>query len=275
MEVIDYIVPISVALGLTLIHFIGEKISERMRKWHFQLESLGAGLMVGILFLELLPQIFVGHETALGLFIYIPLLAGFTIIALIEKIIYKRILKDNPTTPIKLHAQDEHGKQKQTLDSFVEYEKDITEIDCIVPEHNTIFEAIALVTHSLMIGILIALVFYENNLEVAFIIMIPFAIRAFTIAFSAEQIIGDLKEKPERVFRIITFVDLTLGALIGVFLVFNEVVFFTVFAFALGLVLFTVIRDMIPLGKKGKPMFFLIGVVFAIGIFLVTELVLH
>lgn len=275
MDVVNTIVPISVAIGLTLIHFIGEKISERMRKWHFHLESLGAGLMVGILFLELLPQIFVGQETALGLYIYIPLLAGFTIIALIEKIIYKRILKDNPTTSIKLHAQDEHDKQKQTLDSVVEYKKNLAEIDCIVPEHNAVFEAIALVTHSMMIGILIALVFYENNLEVAFIIMIPFAIRAFTIAFSAEQIIGDLKEKPERVFRIISFVDLTLGALIGVFLVFNEVVFFIVFAFALGLVLFTVIRDMIPLGKKGKPMFFLIGVIFAIDIFLITELVLH
>ncbi|MHA1185394.1 MAG: hypothetical protein ACTSSK_00755 [Candidatus Heimdallarchaeota archaeon] len=52
MEVLDVIIPLSVALILTLIHFIGEKISERMRRWHHHLESLGAGLMVGILFLE-------------------------------------------------------------------------------------------------------------------------------------------------------------------------------------------------------------------------------
>ncbi|MHA1353910.1 MAG: hypothetical protein ACTSR1_01895, partial [Candidatus Heimdallarchaeota archaeon] len=69
MEVLDVIIPLSVALILTLIHFIGEKISERMRIWHHHLESLGAGLMVGILFLELLPHIITGYDTKLGLFI--------------------------------------------------------------------------------------------------------------------------------------------------------------------------------------------------------------
>ena len=59
MEVLDVIIPLSVALGLTLLHFLGEKISERMKNWHHHLEGLGAGLMVGILFLELLPQIII------------------------------------------------------------------------------------------------------------------------------------------------------------------------------------------------------------------------
>ena len=275
MDAVDILVPLAVAISLTLIHFIGEKISEKMRKWHFHLESLGAGLMVGILFLELLPQIFIGQETALSFYIYIPLLAGFTIIALIEKIIYKRILKSNPATPIKLHAHDKHDREANELEPVIEYEKNITEIECIVPEHNAVFEAIALVTHSVMIGILIALIFHENSLEVAFIIMIPFVIRAFTIAFSAEQIIEDLKEKPQKIFRIISIIAMTIGALAGVFLVYSEVTFFIVFAFALGLVLFTVIRDLIPLGKKGKPAFFLIGIIFTIGIFLLNELVLR
>ena len=126
-----------------------------------------------------------------------------------------------------------------------------------------------------MIGILVSLIFFENNLEVAFIIMIPFVLRSFTVAFSAEQIMGDLPKKPRKVFRIVSFISLTLGALIGVFLVLNVIVFYVFFAFALGLVLFTVIRDLIPLGKKGKPVFFLIGVLFTIGIFLLNELVLH
>jgi len=275
LEVLDVIIPLSVALGLTLLHFLGEKISERMKKWHHHLESLGAGLMVGILFLELLPQIIVGYDTSLGAYIFIPLLVGFTIIALVEKIIYKQILKDNPVTPIKLHEHEEKEGEENSIETMVEYKKGITDIECIIPEQNAVFETIALIIHSLMIGILVALIFFENNLETAFIIMIPFVIRAFTVGFSTEHIMEDLEKKSKKIFRIINFISLTLGALIGVFLVFNEIAFFVFFAFALGSVLFAVIRDMIPLGKKGKPLFFILGILFTIGIFLLSELVLH
>ncbi|NHJ48585.1 MAG: hypothetical protein FK733_12440 [Asgard group archaeon] len=284
MSAWDYIVPIAVVLGLTLIHFLGERISKNMRKWHFHLESLGAGLMVGILFLELVPQLFVGIDILQAngidskyvyIAIFIPLLTGFVIIALVEKIIYKRILKGFPVTPLKLHTHHEDIVEEQTLDNKAEYEKDITEIDCIVPEYNAVFEANALVTHGLMIGILVALVFHESSLEVAFIIMIPFIIRAFTIGFSAEQIMEDLSDKPEKAFRIISFLTPILGVVVGIFLVFNDLAFFIIYAFALGVVLFGVIRDLIPLGKKGKPGFFIIGVVFTVGIFLLNDLVLQ
>lgn len=273
--VLDVVLPVSVALVLTLLHFTGEKIGTKMKKWHAQLESLGAGLMVGILFLELLPQVVVG-STILGVYIYIPLLSGFVFIALLEKIVYKKILHSNPSSHVKMSVNNkDNTKENQDLDSAFEYEKDITEIECIVPEQNAIFEAIALITHSLMIGILVALIFSENAIEISFIILIPFFIRAFTIGFTTEQIMENLNKKPEKVFRILGLISPTFGALFGIFLVFNEIAFFIIFAFALGLVLFTIIRDMIPLGKKGKPVFFLLGVIFTICIFLLNELVLN
>ena len=273
--VLDVVLPVSVALVLTILHFTGEKIGTKMKKWHAQLESLGAGLMVGILFLELLPQVVVG-STILGVYIYIPLLSGFVFIALLEKIVYKKILHSNPSSHVKKSVNNkDNTKENQDLDSAFEYEKDITEIECIVPEQNAIFEAIALITHSLMIGILVALIFSENAIEISFIILIPFFIRAFTIGFTTEQIMENLNKKPEKVFRILGLISPTFGALFGIFLVFNEIAFFIIFAFALGLVLFTIIRDMIPLGKKGKPVFFLLGVIFTICIFLLNELVLN
>jgi hypothetical protein len=286
LTALNYILPIIITLGLTLIHFIGEKISEHMRKWHFHLESLGAGLMVGILFLELIPQIFYGIDVFLSLgidieiayiYIFIPLLSGFVVIALVEKIIYKKILRDFPTTPVKLHSHEDDIDREQNLEVKPEYEKDISDIECIVPEYNAVFEAIALVTHGLMIGILVALVFFENqdDLAIGFLIMIPFIIRAFTIGFSAEQIMADLPIKPGRIFRVISFVIPVLGATIGIFLVFNELAFFIIYAFALGLILFGVIRDLIPLGKKGKPGFFILGVIFTVGIFLLNQLLLR
>jgi hypothetical protein len=128
-----------------------------------------------------------------------------------------------------------------------------------------------------MIGILVALIFFENqnDLGIGFLIMIPFVIRAFTIGFSTEQIMEDLPKKPGKVFRVISFVTPILGATAGIFLVFNELAFFIIYAFALGLVLFGVIRDLIPLGKKGKPGFFILGVIFTIGIFVLNQLLLR
>ena len=273
--VLDVVLPISVALTLTALHFIGEKISTKMTKWHAQLESLGAGLMVGILFLELLPQVLIG-STILDAYIYIPLLAGFVFIALLEKIVYKKILRSNPSSQIEASTKgNENEKSNGQFNSAVEYEQGITDIECIVPEQNAIFEAIALITHSLMIGILVALIFSENPIEISFIILIPFFIRAFTIGFTSEQIMEDLNPKPEKIFRVISLITPAIGAFFGIFLVFNEVAFFIIFALALGLVLFTIIRDMIPLGKKGKPIFFLLGVIFTVGIFLLNELVLN
>jgi hypothetical protein len=282
MEAIDFIVPISVTIILTLLHFIGERISQNMRKWHYHLESLGAGLMVGILFLELLPQIFVGidllHNTngikleIVYITVFIPLLVGFVVIALAEKVIYMKILKGFPYTPLKMHS---HEKVEDDFEKKIEYEKELTDVECIVPEYNAVFEANALITHGLMIGIIIALIFHESTLSVGFIIMIPFLIRAFTVGFSAEQIMEDLADKPEKIFRILSFLTPIIGVVIGIFLVFNDLAFFIIYAFALGVVLFGVIRDLIPLGKKGKPGFFIIGVIFTVGIFLLNELVLQ
>ncbi|RKX39305.1 MAG: hypothetical protein DRP23_05240 [Thermotogae bacterium] len=56
----------------------------------FQTSEFWRVIMVGIIFLELLPQIVTGQEH-LDKYIYLPFLFGFTVIALIEKIIYKRI----------------------------------------------------------------------------------------------------------------------------------------------------------------------------------------
>ncbi|MHA1212188.1 MAG: hypothetical protein ACTSSH_06985 [Candidatus Heimdallarchaeota archaeon] len=186
MSHLEWILPMVIAISIPFIHFLGEKISEHLKKWHDHLLSLGAGLMVGIIFLELLPQITIGEEF-LGIYIYIPLLIGFTLIALIEKIVYKSFYKKNPTTSVN-HKQNSIKENEINI----VYEKEIVDIECIDPTYHSIFEAIALVTHGLMIGFLIAIIFdeqaFQENWLFILIILIPIIIRAFTLGFSSEQI---------------------------------------------------------------------------------------
>ncbi|NHJ41082.1 MAG: hypothetical protein FK731_13705, partial [Asgard group archaeon] len=270
-DVFDFIIPIAMALVITLIHFIGEKISEHMKSFHFQLQSFGAGLMVGIIFMELLPHIATGQEH-LDEFIYIPFLFGFTIIALVEKIVYRRLLKKqnfNQTSSNNQNQLTENSSNIKTKDDFYNN----SEVECISTEQNALFEGVAFISHGLVIGLLIALIFetYEN---IGYIVLIPFFIRALTLAFSTEQVLEELTARKARIIRIISSFTPTLGALIGIFMVFNKILLYTFFALTIGLILYIVVRDMIPLGKKGKPLYFILGVLLAIVIFLIFELVI-
>ena len=270
---------IAIAIALTLIHFLGEKISERLHKFHIPLESLGAGLMVGIIFLELLPHISAAEEH-LAHYIYIPFLLGFTLIAIIEKIVYKGFIhkgrkkiasKTNTEKVESLEKIEEDGNDLQEINKVR-----IEDFECISPDQNALFESIALVSHGFVVGLLISFIF-DSFWEIAFILMIPFFIRAFTISFSAEQIMEVVNPKPRKILKILSLITPTFGAIVGV-LIFefsSEIIFFIIFAVFLGLLLYIVIRDMIPLGKKGKPLMFLLGVSFAIGLFLIFELLIE
>ncbi|MCK5297910.1 MAG: hypothetical protein KAJ76_03315 [Candidatus Heimdallarchaeota archaeon] len=274
MKLLLWLGPLASSIGIILTHIFGEWISEHMNKWHHQLESLGAGLMIGIIFLELLPQITVG-ESHLGFYIYIPLVIGFTIIALVEKIVYKTILNKNPTTP-KVTKQSEETK----ITNDLEYEKDLAEVECIVPEYHAVFEGVALITHGLVLGILITIIFNEETFNASWLlllfVLLPLFIRSFTLAFSAEQILGDIHGRKKKVIRYLSYLTPFVGASLGIIFVYVEssIALFTIFALVLGLVLFLVVRDMIPLGKKGKPVFFLIGIIITLGTFLISELLI-
>jgi zinc transporter ZupT len=261
------------AIAISLVHFLGEKISSNLRKYHDHLESFGAGIMVGIIFLELLPQIAIGEEY-LQEFIYIPFLFGFIIIALVEKFIYRRIIKNQLQAYqeslefVKLEEEVEKNENQEVINAIME-----KDFECIIPEQNALFEGVAFVTHGFVIGILITLIF-ETNWNLAFIVIIPFYIRAFTISFSAEQILDEISDTKEKIIRILSFVAPVVGAIIGIILLLNKIIFYIVFALSLGIILYVVTRDMIPLGKKGKPLFFSLGAIIALGIFLIFKLLL-
>ncbi|MCK5159175.1 MAG: hypothetical protein KAR08_08460 [Candidatus Heimdallarchaeota archaeon] len=200
---------------------------------------------------------------------------GFTIIALVEKIVYKTILNKNPTTP-KVTKQSEETK----ITNDLEYEKDLAEVECIVPEYHAVFEGVALITHGLVLGILITIIFNEETFNASWLlllfVLLPLFIRSFTLAFSAEQILGDIHGRKKKVIRYLSYLTPFVGASLGIIFVYVEssIALFTIFALVLGLVLFLVVRDMIPLGKKGKPVFFLIGIIITLGTFLISELLI-
>ncbi len=107
------------------------------------------------------------------------------------------------------------------------------------------------------------MVLFETYGEVAYFVLIPFFVRSFTITATLGHVVDKIGSKFNRIVQIITPI---VGTLLGLLLIQNKMVMYLVFSLTMGLILYIVVRDMIPLGKEGKPIFFIIGVIFTIGI---------
>jgi zinc transporter ZupT len=216
---------------IILIHFIGKLLAEKIEKFHAELLSFGAGLMIGTFFLEIMPHISIGTNY-LGKFIYIYLLIGFMTIHLFEKLVF------------------------QNAASEIELAKDVI-----------LFEEVGLATYGLVIGVIIA-VFFEAYGNLAFLMLIPLFFRAFAISTSADHIVEGIQNKFITTFQ---FFAPIIGTLSGLFLIQNKVFLFSILSVVTGFILYIVVRDIIPIGKGGRPIYFLAGTVFTIAVTLFFE----
>ncbi len=207
-------------------------ISEHIEGFHIALLSFGTGLMVGTFFLEILPQLAVG-ETYLSHSIYVTFLIGFILIHVLEKLVYQ-------------HAAGESELERDT----------------------TRFEASGLVAHGLLVGIIIT-VFFEAYGDLAYFILSPFFVRAVVISVYSKHVNEKIGSGLNRFLQVMGPV---VGTFVGFLLIANKTQLFLVFSVTTGLILYIVIRDMIPIGKEGKPFYFVVGASITIAASLILEL---
>jgi zinc transporter ZupT len=227
-----FVNPLIAACLLAFLHYCGKFFSEHIERFHTELLSLGAGLMISTFFVEILPHLSFG-EMYLGHFVFIFFLIGFVSIHILEKFFYQR-------------ASNIEMLEKEKIE----------------------FEAAGLVAYGLIIGIVIVVLF-ETYGEVAYIVLVPFFVRSFTITATLGHVIDKIGSNFNQIIQIIAPIA---GALLGLFLIQNKLIMYLIFSITMGLILYIVVRDMIPLGKEGKPIFFIIGIILTIGISLLIEI---
>lgn len=113
-----------------------------------------------------------------------------------------------------------------------------------------------------MVGFVLVLTFklasYTN-----YLIFIPFLLHTVSSSMSLEHIRARIKTEVNKFFlNISTF----LGALFAHFSQLGTFWYYTLFAFFLGALLYISVRDMLPGGKRGNPLMFLIGFLLTIGV---------
>lgn len=223
-------IAIVIAFLLTVIHFFSKKISKIIESHHINITSFSAGMFITLIFLEFLPRMTLGLEY--GAPVFLVLTFGFILFHLSEKYLYQ------------------HIKDKKIL------LKDLAEL------HN-----IGFFINHLMVGFVLVLVFELTKSYTNYLIIVPFLLHTISSSMSLEHIRRRIRTKFN---KILLSTSTFLGALFAYLIELDFFWHYTLFAFFLGSLFYISIRDMLPHGKKGNPLMFLIGSLLTIGIFSVV-----
>lgn len=162
--------------------------------------------------------------------IFFFLLIGFLCMHFIEKILYKRV------------------KNKQKL-----------------LEDLKIAHIVGFGLDNFLVGFIIATL-AKTDIIIALELSIPFFFQMLTSSISLDSIDVRLKS---RFSKILLSILPLMGAIIGILMELDDFLTQTVLAFTLGILLYMVVRDVIPQGKRGSPLLFFIGNVISIILWIV------
>jgi len=218
---LDFLV-ILFALVLTAVHYFSGVYSKPIEKWHSKIISFSAGLFIAFIFLYILPEVFAGVEI-LGDTIFLLLLLGFVIFHVAEKYIYQ------------------HVKNKD------EMLKDLAGI-----------HTMGFFLNHFVVGMLLYFSTDPDKGILGILVFLPLLLHTLSSSLSLNHIDRHFNSRP---LSILIAFSPVFGALFAMLLQINVGVHYTFYSFAIGALLYIVVRDMLPQKGEGKPIFFIIGLV--------------
>ncbi len=217
---------IAIIFGLliSITHYFSEIICQRCRtgKEYSPLFSFSAGISTTYIFLHLFPKFSIGAAET-SQYLFISVLAGFVILHLVEKYIYQ-------------HSPEEKLLRELALEDSV----------------------ISFIYH-IFIGIVIVSLFSQSFTEGLLFSMIVLLYTSIsTLPVDAPKINS---------MRVAVASSTLIGVLLASFVLKDitpasqPMVYYSLMGFIIGALSFTVTRHSLPHGKKGSPLYFILGVV--------------
>ena len=218
---------ILLGLALSIIHFFSESYALKTEKYHSEFVSLSSGLFIAFIFLFLLPEAFTGIE-AIGNRVFFLILMGFVFFHLSEKYIYQHV-KDKRERMMELAGVHAAGF---FIDHFV-------------------------------LGMTLFFVFNLVGFGGGLIVFMMLLFHTISSAVSLNHIDEYFNKKP--IVNLVLSSSPLFGVLFAIILNPTKELYYAFFALAIGGILYVVIRDMLPYGKEGKPLFFFLGFLISLG----------
>ncbi|MEK6922541.1 MAG: hypothetical protein AABX08_01940 [Nanoarchaeota archaeon] len=211
------------ALVFGLVLCIAHYLSEdfHYHKNKWKIISFGAGVMLSYLILDLFPRLYLG-VSFLNNFIFLLVLLGFALLHLIEKYIYQHTAKNKKLKELRL-------------------------------THSAIF-----FVYYAIIGIILKNI-TDASLVDGFLLFLPLVFHTTLGAASLNEIHHTIIKN--KLVRLLLSSSPLIGVLIASFFSISPIVNHLLIAFISGVLLFIVIREVIPKESQGDPLDFLLGMI--------------
>ncbi len=219
---------------LVAVHWFSEQFAAHVERFHAQLVSFSAGLFIAFIFLVLLPELVEG-ASLMGEKVFVFLLAGFVLFHVMEKYIYQ------------------HVKNK----------------DVLLRELAEVHAAGFFIDH-FVVGAALFFAINSPQIELGFLLFIPLFLHTISSGISLTHIDEHFQN---RIISITLAASPLIGALFAFLLNPARHIFLAIFAFVVGALLYVVIRDMLPEGSKGNPLFFVLGLILSLAMFMAAGIV--
>jgi len=230
----DIYTALGLGLLLGIIHYFSENIRPKNALKEYRLISFAAGISISYLFLDLLPHT---YEAAIHLneWIFVFLLLGFSLFHLMEKFIYKHADQDKLARELK---------EIHSVTFFVYY---------------------------FLIGIVL-----KDKLQTSFFdgifFLIPVSLHAALSTASLSRIHGEIRESMW--IKLILSFSTFLGVLFAILFLIPIVINNILISLIAGILLYIIIKEFLPEKEKGQPMFFVLGILMFLTIYIFINKIL-
>jgi hypothetical protein len=216
------VIPLALVFLLSLAQFFSDRINIERSKYKEYFVSFAASIAITYLLFSLLPE---AYGSSSGAVLFIPLILGFVLIHLIEKIFYRKYAPRYSLNKVKTY-------------------------------HDELHAAILFVYHFVIGVVLIKIL--DADLVSGLLFLLPLLL--FTTIGNLSVHHAYLKESPYR--RLALASSTLLGALFSTSALVTPTLEHILFNFTAGILLFIVVRESLPQPKEGKSTVFVAGVVF-------------
>ncbi len=222
--------PFILAVVLSLLNWFAEQLGPRVEKHHANLLSYSAGLALAYVFVFLLPEIVDGSRSTLGNSVYYFLLAGFACFHFAEKFVYQHV----------------RNKREQL--------KELGEV-----------HALGFFADHFLLG----MVLYYSRLAIegswqGLLVFVPLALHTVSSSLAMSHLHERFRERQG--ITLLLSLAPVVGAMAAYGLNPETIAHYGLFAFAVGALLYIVVRDMLPEGRKGDSRLFALGALTAMAL---------
>ncbi|MFH1106360.1 MAG: hypothetical protein V1787_00540 [Candidatus Micrarchaeota archaeon] len=206
---------------LAVLRFFSVPIARRLERHHSEVVSFSAGVFLSYFFLALFPVLLRAPPSA-EKELFAAMLLGLAAFHLVEKYVYQHV-----------------SNRRQLISELGE------------------LHALGSFADSFIVGFALVFVMQAVDPAKAYFALIPFVVHMLASSLSTAHI---LEHFSAGVFGNAVLASAPIaGALAAGYLQLNPHYFFIIFSFMLGVILYSVLRGILPQKRKGRPLYFFAG----------------